>query len=117
MLFLSKGAPVIYVEVINKTLNEGETTFFTCQATGSPIPKISWYFNDVPVNENNTMKHRISEMSFNPTTKNSTLEILKVDSSNIGVYTCNATSRISSDTSSGMLAVKGESVTRVLLWM
>ena len=116
MFFLYEDAPVIDVGVINETLNEGDTAFFTCQATGTPIPKISWYFNGVPVEKTNTVKYLISELSLNPTTKNSTLKILDADSSDIGTYTCNASNILSSDTSSGMLAVDGKSVTEIMLF-
>jgi len=94
--------------VIDQTLNEGDTALFTCQATGTPIPKISWYFNSAPVDKANTMKYAISEVLFNPTTKNNMLKILDADSSDIGTYTCNASNIVSSDTSSGMLGVNGE---------
>ena len=109
-----KDAPVIDVGVMNETLNEGDTAFFTCQARGTPIPKISWYFNDAPVDKTNTMKYMISELSFNPTTKNSTLKIVDVDSFDTGTYTCNATNIVSSDTSSGMLAINGEPFSQLL---
>ena len=33
--------------MLNQTENERETASFTCQATGEPIPTISWYFNGV----------------------------------------------------------------------
>jgi len=109
VLSLHKDAPIIEVGLIDQTLNEGDTAFFACQATGQPIPIISWYFNGAPVMETNTMKYIISDLLLNPTTKNSTLEIVGVDSSDIGTYTCNATNILSSDTSPGMLAVNGES--------
>jgi len=107
-------APVIDVGVTNETLKEGDTAFFTCQATGAPIPKISWYFNGAPLETTNTVKYMISEMSLNPATKNNTLKIIDVDSSDIGKYTCNATNVVSSDTSSGILAVSGEFVSQLL---
>ena len=88
--------------------NEGDTGFFTCQATGEPVPTISWYFNGVLVNEPNTVKYKISIMSFNTTAITNTLTIMSVESSNVGTYTCNATNVISSDTSSGVLTVNGE---------
>ena len=105
---LYKDAPVINVGVVDQTLNEGDTALFTCQASGTPMPKIVWYFNGAPVDKANTMKYVISEVLFNPTTKNTTLKILNADSSDIGAYTCNATNVVSSDTSSGMLDVDGE---------
>ena len=98
--------------MIDQTIDEGDAAFFTCQATGTPNLNISWYFNGALVEKTNTMKYMISELSLNPTTKNSTLEIMDADSSDIGTYTCNASNILSSDTSSGMLAVDGESVSQ-----
>ena len=37
--------PVIVVGVKDQTRYSA-----ACQATGKPVPSISWYFNDVPVN-------------------------------------------------------------------
>ena len=54
------------------------------------------------------MKYMISEMSLNPTTKNSSLTIRSVNLSDNGTYTCNATSLSYSATSSGILTVHGE---------
>ena len=88
--------------------NEGNTISFTCQATGEPVPTITWYFNGAPVDEANTMKYTISMMSLNITTNSSTLTIMNVQSSDVGTYTCNATNLVSTDTSSGVLTVNGE---------
>ena len=54
------------------------------------------------------MKYIISESSFNPTTKNSTLAVFGVESSDSGTYTCKAINLVSSDTSSGVLSVDGK---------
>ena len=95
-------------EVVDKIQDEGGTASFTCQATGGPVPTVSWYFNGTPVDEANMMRHTISMMSVNTTTINSTLTIMSVESSDVGTYTCNATNVVSSDTSSGVLTVNGE---------
>ena len=100
--------PEINPEVMDQTQNEGDTASFTCQATGGPVPTISWYFNGAPVDEANTMKYTISMMSLNTTTISSTLTIMNVQSSDVGTYTCNATNVVSSDTGSGVLTVNGE---------
>ena len=94
---------------MNKRENKGDTTSFTCQATGEPVPTISWYFNGVPVDETNTMKYTISVMSLNTTTISNTLTIKSVDTSDMGTYTCNATNVVSTDSSSGVLTVNGKS--------
>ena len=100
--------PAIVPEVMDEAQNEGDTASLTCQATGEPVPTISWYFNGAPVDEANTMKYTISMMSLNTTIINNTLTIMNVQSSDVGTYTCNATNVVSSDTSSGVLTVNGK---------
>ena len=92
--------------------DEGTTASFTCQATGEPIPTISWYFNGTLSADGAT--HTISETSVNTTTIISTLTIMTVESSDVGTYTCNATNVVSSDISSGVLTVNGELLILVL---
>jgi len=89
-------------------LNAGSTALFTCQATGTPIPSISWYFNGILVDELNIMKYIISETSLNSIVKRSTLTINNVELSEMGSYTCNATNLVSSDLSTAVLTVNGE---------
>ena len=98
----------ITLEMMDQIPDEGDTASFTCEATGRPVPTISWYFNVAAVDEANMMKYTISETSVNTTTINSTLTIMSVESSDVGTYTCNATNVVSSDTSSGVLTVNGE---------
>ena len=105
----SKDAPSIIPELINQTVDEKGTAFITCQATGTPIPNITWHFNSAPVDKNNTSKYMISEMLLNPITVNSTMTILSLELSDMGTYACTADNVVSSDTSSGILAVKGKS--------
>ena len=91
---------------MDQTQNERDTASFTCQATGEPVPTISWYFNGVLLV--NGMEHMISMISLNTTTNSSTLTIMNVQSSDAGTYTCNANNVLSSNTSSGVLTVNGE---------
>ena len=91
---------------MDETQDEGESASFTCQATGGPVPTISWYFNDTLLASG--AEYAISEMSVNTTTISSTLTIMSVESSDVGTYTCNATNVVSTDTSSGVLTVNGE---------
>ena len=92
--------------MLDQVQDEGNTASFTCQATGEPVPTISWYFNNTLLA--NEAKHTISETSVNTTTINSILTIMSVESSDVGTYTCNATNVVSSDASSGILTVNGE---------
>ena len=87
--------------------NEGDTASFICQADGEPLPTISWYFNGAPLNERDTVKYMISERQMlNFSTE--ILTIMSVQSSDVGTYTCNAMSVLSSDTSSGVLTINGK---------
>ena len=101
---------------MGQTQNETDTTSFSCQATGEPVPTISWYFNDVPVDVANTAKYNVITSS-NVTTNSSALTIMSVQSSDVGTYTCNATNVVSSDTSSGVLTVNGKCYTTRLIHM
>ena len=93
---------------MNKTQSIGDTVFFTCQAIGEPVPNISWYFNGALV-QNNTIKYMISsELELCNAAINSTLTISNMDISDIGIYTCNATNVVSTDTSSGTLTSNGK---------
>ena len=103
-----KGAPVITPEAINQTLIEGDTAIFTFKATGTPIPTLSWYFNGAPVEKSNVKRYAISEMLFNPITKNTTLAITNVELSDIGTYTCSAINTVSSYYSYGVLTINGK---------
>ena len=108
IFYICKATPNVRPEVIYQMGYEGDTALFTFQATGTLIPNISWYFNGAPVDMTNTMKYMISELSFNPTTKNSTLTVLNLESSNMGTYTCNAVNLLSSKSGSGVLTVYGK---------
>ena len=89
------------------TQNEMGRASFSCQAIGEPVPTISWYFNDVPVDVTDTVKYEVLPTML-PTSIHSVLRITNVQSSDVGTYTCNATNVVSSDTSSGVLTVNGE---------
>ena len=110
LIFLKLVTPVIQQKVMNQMLDRGDTVSFACQATGQPVPTISWYFSSTPVDEANTMKYTISMMSLNTTTIRNVLTIMNVQSSDVGTYTCNVTNVVSSDTSYGVLTVNGKSL-------
>ena len=97
-------APTFIEQVMDDTENEGGIAFFACSSTSEPVPTISWYFNDVPVDATNTVKYDV--VSTSP--GRSGIRINNVQSSDVGTYTCNATNVVSSDTSSGVLTVNGE---------
>ena len=88
---------------MDEAQNEGGIASLTCQATGEPVPTISWHFNNTLLA--NGTKYATSETSVNTTTISSTLTIMSVESSDVGTYTCNATNVVSNVTSSGVLTV------------
>ena len=98
---------LVHVEVINTIIdllcNETYPVTFSCEATGEPIPTISWLFNI----SNDTNKYNISEF-VNGTVVTSVLAIQNVQScSNVGTYTCEATNSIGRDRKSAVLTEKG----------
>ena len=94
--------PTISPEVLDQIQDEGITASFTCQATGEPVPIISWYFRGDLLVIGGFI------ISVNTTTINSRLIISNAESSVVGTYTCNATNVISSVTSFGVLTINGE---------
>ena len=95
------------IELMDQTQTEGDIASFTCQADGEPLPTISWYFNGAPLDESNTAKYMITERRIS-TSNADILNIMNVQSSDVGTYTCNANNVVSSDTSPGVLTVNGE---------
>ena len=102
---------IVQAEVISDVAdlleNETNPVIFSCQATGEPVPNISWHFNDVMINVSDTSKYDVSN-SMNGTVVISLLAILNVQSSDVGTYTCHAENTIGNDESSGVLTVNGK---------
>jgi len=92
----------------NKSINETESVNFTCEATGESVPDISWYFNDTMINvSDSSNKYMIVSRTLNITTIENTLTVYNVTSSDVGMYSCNATNIIGSNSNSGHLQVNG----------
>ena len=88
--------------------NESESVNFTCEATGEPVPNISWYFNDIMINvSDKSSKDVIVSRSLNKTTTENTLTVYNVTSSDVGTYTCTAINTVGNDSNSGHLQVNG----------
>ena len=90
--------------------NETNPITFTCQATGEPLPTISWYFNGVMINALNTSNYNISNTVSGVVVVESLLTIFNTQSSDVGTYTCHAENVIGSDRSSGILTINGNCV-------
>ena len=104
---------VVQSEIIDKVNNllENETNSvtFNCQATGEPVPIISWYFNDDMINVSDTSKYNLTS-SVNGTSVESLLTIANAQSSDVGTYTCYPKNILGTDRSSGILTVNGKNV-------
>ena len=99
-------------EVPNLLQNETYPGTFTCQATGEPVPNVSWYFNGNILNISDASKYNISN-SINGTSAISLLLIANIQSSDVGTYTCHAENILDTDTSSGTLTVNGKNVCNI----
>ena len=93
--------------------NETNSVTFNCQATGEPVPIISWYFNDDMINVSDTSKYNITS-SVNETSVESLLTIANAQSSDIGTYTCYPKNILGTDRSSGTLTINGKNVNDIL---
>ena len=96
---LTRRITDILVNEANKSI-----ILFSCEATGKPVPTISWLFNGVKIKENDTANYSISIYN-NETVIMSNLTL---QSSTIGVYTCEANNAISNNSSSAVLTMIGE---------
>ena len=107
-LVLYTVIPNINQNISNKTTNETQGVNFTCEATGKPVPNVSWYFNGVMINvSDNSSKYMIMSRSLNITTTENTLTVYNVTSSDVGAYSCSATTILGNDSTSGLLQVNG----------
>ena len=100
-------------EVSDLLENETISSTFTCEATGEPVPNISWYFNDSTLLVSDASKYSISN-SLNGTVIKSLLTIVSAQSSDVGKYTCHAENIIGTDRSSGILTVNGKFVCLII---
>ena len=85
--------------------NETNPVTLSCQAIGEPVPTIIWYFDGTMINISDTS---YDSSSINGTEVTSLFTILNVQSSNAGVYTCEAENFLGTDRSSGILTINGE---------
>ena len=98
----------IFEEMLYINVDIYQTATTACQATGEPVPNISWYFNGVMINVSDTNKYMIMSTSLNTTATENTLTVYNVTSSDVGNYTCFASNAVGNDSKDGYLQVNGE---------
>ena len=86
-------------------MNESYPITFSCEATGEPVPTISWYFNIVSINDTNN--YNITEF-VNGSVVTSILTIQNVQSCDVGTYICEANNTIGRNRKSAVLTVQGK---------
>ena len=94
-------------EVTDVLQNETYPVTFSCGAVGEPVPTLSWYFDGTMLNVSDTSNYSVSN-SINNTEVTTLLTILNTQSSNAGIYTCEAENFLGTNRSSGILTVNGE---------
>ena len=110
---------VVQAEVINVSdvavflENETNTLTFSCQATGEPVPNISWYFNSIVantsniINTSNTSEYNVTN-SINKNVITSLFTIMNTKLSDVGNYTCYAENSFGDDQDFVVLVVNGK---------
>ena len=106
----------VIIDVADLLENETNPIIFSCQATGEPVPSISWYFKGVMINVSDTSKYNIST-TLNEIIATSLLTIINAKSSDVGTYTCQAENIIGIDQSSGILTVNGKFSCKVTIYL
>ena len=91
--------PIILSEIQDLSDEGRDTVNFTCEAIGEPVPDISWYYNDVIIN--NSIKYMVMSRLLNITTTESTLTIYNAKNSDVGIYSCTASNALGNVTSHG----------------
>ena len=97
LLFDLEPAKVVNLpSVVSKII--GDDLNVQCTATGNPKPSIQWYFNNTLISPQSSSIKISDEMSdsANNQTSISTLEILNLNKTNGGSYTCTASNLLPS---------------------
>ena len=100
-------APEIILPLTDLLENETNNIQFVCQAIGVPVPHIRWFYNGVMVNLSDSSKYNSSSLCLNESIIESALNIINAESSDIGIYACQAENIIGTDQTFGVLTLNG----------
>ena len=104
---------VVPAEVVNASdvavflENETDAVTFSCQATGEPIPNISWGFGSIMINTSNTSEYNMTN-SINGNVITSVFTIMNTKLSDVGNYICYAENSFGDDQEFVALVVNGK---------
>lgn len=101
--------PSIITHPIGVAIREGQNVTLSCNASGNPVPTISWTINGYPANTSYNPR-----ISFSDDKKQ--LIITNVSRTDSGKYRCVAKNRVGSDTSNASIVdVQRKSCRQILL--
>ena len=100
-------SPVILVELVNTTAIEGNNVIFKCQTTYSVDTTVTWKYNGSDIDVSNISKYRVVETVISENIYESSLVVMSVTLSDVGLYTCLSENEAGNDTSNGVIRVQG----------
>lgn len=100
-------SPVILVGLVNTTAIKEDNVTFKCQTTNSVNTTVTWKFNGSDIDVSNIDKYRVIETVISETIYESSLVVMSIALSDVGVYTCLTENEAGNDTNNGILRVKG----------
>ena len=110
----SLAAAQIVIDAVDVTVDALSNATFSCSAFSYPAPSIMWYRqlgNGSLQRLTNTSKYSVSSNVSETMNQTSVLKVTKALLSDAGTYVCQATSSVTSDTSSASLTVLSELTT------
>ena len=102
--------PNINLPPQNRTVLQGNRTFFQCNAYGIPAPNISWFIqqNDNITKLDNNQDFYINTYNINGNTSVSTLSLNGMRLTQSWLVICNASNMIGEDTQAAYLTIYGK---------
>ena len=101
------ASPRINSEGMKRTpMDAAMPVTFTCQATGEPIPIITWRFNNSELIFPHS-KYKMNSTTLNSTTITSSLTVQEVKPSDVTLYMCIATNQVGMANTTGILTNNG----------
>ena len=95
------GVPEIMTTLVNTTLAQGGSHMFVCAAVADPRPVFTFRFNGERITTNNSKYALVTNST------HGTLTVLNLEGSDEGTYTCSASNRYGSASTSAVLTVQG----------